>query len=60
MLGITDEGSKEILGINNKTSKYWLSLLYEIKKRGIEDGLIFALDGLNGFNKVIQTIYPKA
>ena len=39
ILGITAEGTKEIIGIwigNNKTSKYWLSLLNEIKNRGIE------------------------
>jgi transposase-like protein len=63
MLGITAEGTKEIIGIwigNNETSKYWLSLLNEIKNRGVEDVLIFAIDGLNGFNEAIQAIYPKA
>ena len=63
MLGITAEGNKEIIGIwigNNETSKYWLSLLNEIKNRGVEDVLIFAIDGLNGFNEAIQAIYPKA
>ncbi len=46
MLGITAEGNKEIIGIwigNNETSKYWLSLLNEIKNRGVEDVLIFAI-----------------
>ncbi len=54
MLGITAEGSKEIIGIwigNNETSKYWPFLLNEIKNRGVEDVLIFAIDGLNGFNE---------
>ncbi len=63
MLGITAEGSKEIIGIwigNNETSKYWLSLLNEIKNRGVEDVLIFAIDGLNGFNEAIQANYLKA
>ena len=63
MLGITTEGTKEIIGIwigNNETSKYWLSLLNEIKNRGVEDVLIFAIDGLNCFNEAIQAIYPKA
>ncbi len=47
MLGITAEGNKEIIGIqdwqNNETYKYWLSLLNEIKNRGVEDILIFAI-----------------
>ena len=63
MLGITLEGKKEILGIwigENETSKYWLTLLNELKNRGVEDILIFAIDGLNGFNQAIQSVYPKA
>jgi transposase-like protein len=63
MLGITIEGKKEILGIwigENETSKYWLTLLNELKNRGVDDVLIFAIDGLNGFNQAIQAVYPKA
>ncbi len=63
MLGITLDGKKEILGIwigENETSKYWLTLLNELKNRGVEDILIFAIDGLNGFNQAIQAVYPKA
>lgn len=63
MLGVTLEGKKEILGIylgENESSKYWLTLLNELKNRGVEDVLIFAIDGLNGFNQAIQAVYPKA
>ena len=63
MLGITLDGKKEILGIwigENETSKYWLTLLNELKNRGVEDVLIFAIDGLNGFNQAIEAVYPKA
>jgi transposase-like protein len=63
MLGITLEGKKEIIGIwigENETSKYWLTLLNELKNRGVEDVLIFAIDGLNGFNEAIEAVYPKA
>ncbi|MGJ0309178.1 IS256 family transposase [Aliarcobacter cryaerophilus] len=63
MLGVTLEGKKEILGIwigENETSKYWLTLLNELKNRGVDDVLIFAIDGLNGFNQAIQAVYPKA
>ena len=44
----------------NETSKYWLSVLNEIKNRGVQDVLIFAIDGLNGFNEAIKAVYPKA
>ena len=63
MLGITLDGKKEIIGIwigENETSEYWLTLLNELKNRGVEDVLIFAIDGLNGFNQAIQSVYPKA
>jgi len=63
MLGVTLEGKKEIIGIwigENETSKYWLTVLNDIKKRGVEDVLIFAIDGLNGFNEAIKAVYPHA
>ena len=64
MLGVTLEGKKDILGIwiseENETSKYWLSILNEIKNRGVNDVLIFSTDGLNGFNEAIEAVYPKA
>ena len=63
MLGISLEGKKEIIGIwigENETSKYWLTVLNDIKKRGVEDVLIFAIDGLNGFSEAIQAVYPRA
>jgi transposase-like protein len=64
MLGINLEGKKDILGIwiaeENETSKYWLSIINEIKNRGVDDVLIFSIDGLNGFNEAIKVVYPKA
>lgn len=63
MLGVTLEGKKEIIGIwigENETSKYWLTVLNDVQKRGVQDVLIFAIDGLNGFNEAIHAVYPKA
>ena len=63
MLGVTLEGKKEIIGIwigENETSKYWLTVLNDIQKRGVKDVLIFAIDGLNGFSEAISAVYPKA
>ena len=59
MLGITLEREKEIIGIwigENETSKYWLTVLNDIKKRGVQDILIFAVDSLNGFNEAIKAV----
>lgn len=63
MLGVTLEGKKEIIGIwigESESSKYWLTVLNDIKKRGVNDVLIFAIDGLNGFGEAIKAVYPKA
>jgi transposase-like protein len=63
MLGVSIDGKKEIIGIwigENETSKYWLTLLNELKNRGVQDVLIFAIDGLNGFNQAIEAVYPQA
>ena len=63
MLGVTLEGKKEVIGIwigENETSKYWLTVLNDVKKRGVDDVLIFAIDGLNGFSEAIKAVYPKA
>ena len=62
MLGITTEGMKEILGIwvgENEGSKFWLSLLNEIRNRGVEDILIACIDGLSGFSDAIKAVFPN-
>lgn len=63
ILGINGEGTKEILGIwigGSEGAKFWLSVLTEIKQRGVEDVLICCIDGLVGFYEAIKTIYPEA
>jgi transposase-like protein len=57
VLGVNMEGYKEILGIwvgGNESSKYWLSVLNELKSRGIKDVYLFCVDGLNGFREAIE------
>lgn len=63
VLGIDLEGNKDILGIwigENESSKFWLSVLTELKNRGVEDVLIFSVDGLTGLKDAIAAAYPKA
>lgn len=62
-LGVNMDGEKEILGIwLNKTegSKFWLSVITELKNRGVKDIFIACIDGLTGFSDAINTIFPKA
>lgn len=62
-LGVTTEGYKEILSITvgaNETSKFWLGMLNDLKNRGVQDVLLFCVDGLPGFKDAIQAVYPQA
>ena len=63
VLGINMEGYKEILGIwigENESSKFWLSVLNELKSRGVKTVYLFCVDGLTGFREAIGAAFPKA
>ena len=63
VLGINGEGFKEILGIwvgGNESSKFWLSVLNELKSRGVKNVDLFCVDGLSGFREAINAVYPFA
>ena len=62
ILGLTLEGKKEVLSIQigeNESSKYWLSVLNELKNRGVKDILILCSDGLTGIKEAITAAFPK-
>ncbi len=62
ILGINAEGKKEVLTISigeNESSKYWLSVLNELKNRGVKDILIICADGLTGIKEAIAAAFPK-
>lgn len=61
-LGIDMNGRKDVLGMyvgENESAKFWLSIMNELKNRGVEDILIACVDGLNGFSQAIEAVYPK-
>ena len=61
-LGINLEGHKELLGMwiaENEGAKFWLSVLTELKNRGVQDILIACVDGLKGFPDAITAVYPQ-
>lgn len=62
-LGVTMGGHKEVLGLwisENEGAKFWLGVLTDLKNRGLNDVLIFCVDGLTGFPDAIEAVYPKA
>ena len=63
VLGINLEGKKELLGMwisQNEGAKFWLSVLTELKNRGVEHLLITCVDGLKGFPEAISATFPEA
>ena len=61
-LGINLLGHKEILGLwisENEGAKFWLSILTELKNRGVKDILIACTDNLKGMTESINSAFPK-
>lgn len=63
ILGINREGRKELLGMyvsESEGANFWLSVLTDLRNRGVKDMLIVCIDALKGFEEAILTIYPGA
>lgn len=62
ILGINKDGKKDVLGIyisHSEGANFWLSVIGDLKQRGVEDILIACIDNLKGFDEAIRTIYPQ-
>ena len=62
-IGYTCSGYKQILGMwieQTEGAKFWLSVMNDLKARGLEDILIAVVDGLSGFPDAIEAAYPEA
>ena len=62
VLGINQEGKKDVLGLylsENEGANFWLSVLTDLKNRGVKDILISCVDGLKGFPEAINSIFPS-
>ena len=61
-LGINMDGRKEALGFylsEAEGAKFWMSVLTDLKNRGVEDIFIACMDGLTGFPDAVRAVYPK-
>jgi len=62
-VGLRREGKKEVLGLwlgKNESAAFWMSVLTDMKARGVEDLLITATDNLNGFTQTIRNVFPES
>lgn len=63
VLGIGLDERKNILGVwigENKSAKFWISVMNSLKNRGINDIYVFCVDGLTGFREAINAAFPKS
>jgi transposase-like protein len=61
-LGVELSGRKDLLGLwvgEAEGANFWLSVLTELKNRGVKDIFIACIDGLRGFPEAITTVFPK-
>lgn len=62
-MGVDLEGKKDVLGLwtsANEGAKFWLSVLTELKNRGVKDLFIVCVDGLKGFPQAVEASFPQA
>jgi len=60
-IGLRQDGKKEVLGMwlgKNESAAFWMSVLTDLKTRGVNDILISVTDNLNGFTDTIKNVFP--
>lgn len=62
VLAINKEGRKDLIGMyvsESEGANFWLSVLTDLKSRGMKDILIACIDNLNGFAEAIKSTFPE-
>ena len=62
VLAVNSEGRKELIGMyvsKSEGANFWLSVLTDLKARGLKDILIACIDNLTGFSEAISTVFPQ-
>jgi putative transposase len=61
-IGVSLAGEKEVLGLwagtGGEGAKFWMSVLTEIKNRGVRDTFFLVCDGLKGLPEVVSNVWP--
>ena len=61
-IGINMDGEKSVLGLwvnATEGAKFWMSVLMNLKNRGMKDAFIICTDGLKGFPDAIEAVFPS-
>ncbi|WP_416352017.1 IS256 family transposase [Subtercola sp. RTI3] len=61
-IGVSLEGEKDVLGLwagtGGEGAKFWMSVLTDIKNRGVQDTFFLVCDGLKGLPEVVSNVWP--
>ena len=63
VIGLKHDGKKEVLGFwiaQKESAAFWMTVLTELKARGVQDILIACTDNLKGFTTAIKAVFPDA
>src|ERR671925_2243734 len=62
-IGVTTDGCKDVLGlwagIGGEGAKFWMSVLVDLKNRGVKDVFFLVCDGLKGLPDVVAQVWPQ-
>src|ERR671916_2893146 len=63
-IGVTVDGRKDVLGLwagsGGEGAKFWLSVLVDLKNRGVADVFFVVCDGLKGLPDTVEAVWPQA
>lgn len=62
VIGLKNDGLKEVLGMwinETESASFWLSVLTDLRARGVNDILIACTDNQTGFTKAIAEVFPQ-
>jgi transposase-like protein len=61
-VGVTLDGRKDVLGLwagtGGEGAKFWMSVLVDLKNRGVRDVFFVVCDGLKGLPEVVENVWP--
>ncbi len=63
-IGVTVDGRKDVLGLwagsGGEGAKFWMSVLIDLKNRGVRDVFFVVCDGLKGLPDTVEAVWPEA
>lgn len=61
-IGVTADGQKDVLGlwrgVGGEGAKFWMSVLVDLKNRGVRDVFFLVCDGLTGLPETVANVWP--